>query len=46
VEVERGWLQLAVGEANAKATEIKVQVAEIPNLDLLMAFIRQVKPAG
>ncbi len=43
-EVDRGMLQLAVGETNGKVKEIRVPVAEIPNLDLLMAFIRQVKP--
>ncbi len=43
--VDQGVLHLAVGETDGKLKEIRVPVDEIPNLDLLMVFIRQSKPA-
>jgi hypothetical protein len=43
--VDQGALRLAVGEADGKLKEIRVPVDEIPNLDLLMVFIRLAKPA-
>jgi hypothetical protein len=43
--VDQGALHLAVGEENGKLKEIRVPVDDIPNLDLLMVFIRLSKPA-
>jgi hypothetical protein len=43
--IDQGKLQLASSDSNGKIKEITIPVADIPNLDLLMAFIRQMKPA-
>jgi hypothetical protein len=44
-DIDQGRLQIATSDSSGKAREISVPVADIPNLDLLMAFIRQIKPA-
>ena len=43
--VQDGELQLLASDPKGRKSIYRVPVAEIPNLDLLLVFIRQVKPA-
>jgi hypothetical protein len=43
--VDQGTLRLTAGEPNGKQKQVSVPVSEIPNLDLMLVFIRQIRPA-
>jgi hypothetical protein len=43
--VDQGTLRLSANDSTGKLKQVSVPVAEIPNLDLMLVFIRQIKPA-